>query len=83
LVGTQNRFAWLLAAALVILACSPQIGWSQGVEAALGGRAAPNAQITVRNTAAGLTRRTQVLVSIEKPYTEESRWGMTSALTSG
>jgi hypothetical protein len=59
LVGTQSRFGWAVAAALVILACSPQIGWSQGVEAALRGRAAPNAQITVRNTATGLTRRTQ------------------------
>jgi hypothetical protein len=27
------------------------------------------------------TRTTQVLVSIEKPYTEESRWGMTFAYT--
>ncbi|MDB6105276.1 MAG: rane protein, partial [Gammaproteobacteria bacterium] len=27
------------------------------------------------------TRSTQVLVSIEKPYTEESRWGMTFAYT--
>jgi outer membrane receptor protein involved in Fe transport len=64
LVSTKRRLGdaacgWFVAAALVILVCSPRIGWSQGVEAALRGRAAPNAQITVRNTATGLMRRTE------------------------
>jgi hypothetical protein len=48
-----------VAAVCIALAILPRVSWSQGVEAALRGRAAPNAQITVRNTATGLTRRTQ------------------------
>jgi outer membrane receptor protein involved in Fe transport len=64
LVSTPPRFAgtalgppaWLL---VMILACLPRAGWSQGVEAALRGRAEPNSQITARNTETGLTRRTQ------------------------
>jgi outer membrane receptor protein involved in Fe transport len=48
--------AWML---MLLLACLPRAGWSQGVEAALRGRAEPNSQITARNTATGLMRRTQ------------------------
>src|SRR2546421_11189564 len=59
LVCAKNGSGWLVAAILVGLTCLPRIGWTQAVEAALRGRAAPNAQITVRNTATGLTRRTQ------------------------
>jgi outer membrane receptor protein involved in Fe transport len=57
LVCAKNGCGWLAAAVLVILACSPRAGWTQGVEAALRGRAPPNAAVTVRNTATGLTRR--------------------------
>jgi len=42
-----------------MLGCLPQAGWSQAVEAALRGHTAPNSQVTARNTATGLTRRTQ------------------------
>ena len=42
-----------------MFSCLPRVGWAQSAEAALRGRAAPNAQITVRNTATGLTRRSQ------------------------
>src|SRR5882724_10096690 len=64
LVSTERRFRdaaseWFVAAVCIALAILPRVSWSQGVEAALRGRAAPNAQITVRNTATGLTRRTQ------------------------
>src|SRR5882672_11279940 len=59
LVCAKNGCGWLAAAVLVVLACSPRSGWTQAVEAALRGRAAPNAEITVRNTATGLTRRTR------------------------
>ena len=64
LVSTQRRFTGtacgrpILIFALILM-CLPRIGWSQSVEAALRGRATPNAQITARNTATGLTRRTQ------------------------
>lgn len=51
----------------------PRTGWSQGLEAALRGQAAPSAQVTARTT--------QLLVSVEKPFTEESRWGVTFAYT--
>src|SRR5882724_5826321 len=59
LVCAKNGCGWLAAATLVILACSPHVAWAQAVEAALRGRAAPNSEITVRNTATGLTRRTR------------------------
>ncbi|HWM70613.1 MAG TPA: TonB-dependent receptor [Steroidobacteraceae bacterium] len=64
MVSTERRFrdaasGWFVAAVCIALAILPRVSWSQGVEAALRGRAAPNAQITVRNTATGLTRRTQ------------------------
>jgi len=59
LVCAKYGCGWLAAAALVILACSPHVAWAQAVEAALRGRAAPNSEITVRNTATGLTRRTR------------------------
>jgi outer membrane receptor protein involved in Fe transport len=59
LVCAKDGCGWLAAAIVVVLACSPQAGWTQAVEAALRGRAAPNAQITVRNIATGLTRRTR------------------------
>ena len=60
LVSTQSRlrrvaFGW----PVVLLLLLPRAGWSQGVEAALRGQAAPSAQVTARNTATGLTRRTQ------------------------
>jgi outer membrane receptor protein involved in Fe transport len=41
------------------MAAVPRIGWAQGAEAALRGRAAPNTEISVHNKATGLTRRTQ------------------------
>ena len=75
LVGTQTRFGRPVAAVVsiiaLVLAFSPRIGWSQAVEAALRGRATPNAQITVRNTATGLTRRTQVATEIGRASCRE------------
>src|SRR3954447_17787748 len=64
LVSTQSRSreatrGWLLSTLLTVLACLPRTGWSQAVEAALRGQAAPSSQVTARNTATGLTRRTQ------------------------
>ena len=59
LVCAKKGCGWLAAVALVVLTCSPRAGWTQAVEAALRGRAAPNAQITVQNTATGLNRRTR------------------------
>jgi len=65
LVSIQPRFrgaafGWpVVILLLLILVCLPRAGWSQGVEAALRGQAAPSAQVTARNTATGLTRRTQ------------------------
>jgi hypothetical protein len=53
-------FGWpVVILLLLILVCMPRAGWSQGAEAALRGQAAPSAQVTARNTATGLTRRTQ------------------------
>jgi len=64
LVSSQSRSreatrGWLLLTLLPVLACLPRTGWSQAVEAALRGQAAPSSQVTARNTATGLTRRTQ------------------------
>jgi hypothetical protein len=59
LVCAKNGCGWLAAALLIVLACSPRAGWTQAVEAALRGKASPNAEITVRNTATGLTRHTR------------------------
>lgn len=68
LVYTDVR--WRSAGAvllLLLLCCSPRLGWSQAIEAALRGKAPANAQITARNTATGLTRRTQA--NAEGSYT--------------
>ena len=64
LVSSQSRSreatrGWLLIILLPVLACLPRTGWSQAVEAALRGLAAPSSQVTARNTATGLTRHTQ------------------------
>src|SRR4051812_1869568 len=64
LVSSQSRSreatrGWLLLTLLPVLAGLPRTGWSQAVEAALRGQAAPSSQVTARNTATGLTRRTQ------------------------
>src|SRR5882724_13536803 len=59
LVCAKDGRGWLAVAVLAALACVPRVGWTQAVEAALRGRAAPNSEITVRNTATGLTRRTR------------------------
>src|SRR5262249_2049361 len=60
LVNRDVRWMRVGAAILVLLlCCSPRLGWTQATEAALRGKAPPNAQITARNTATGLTRHTQ------------------------
>src|SRR6202042_1293130 len=56
----RNELAWVaIAATLAIAVMSPRMGWAQAAEAALRGKAAANSEITVRNKATGLTRRTQ------------------------
>src|ERR1700761_5510787 len=60
LVCTRTRITWAaIAATLAIAVVSPRTAWAQAAEATLRGKAAPNSEITVRNKATGLTRRTQ------------------------
>jgi outer membrane receptor protein involved in Fe transport len=60
LVCKRNELACVaVAATLAIAVISPRMGWAQAAEAALRGKAAANSEITVRNKATGLTRRTQ------------------------
>jgi hypothetical protein len=50
---------WVAAVLFAITVSVPREGWGQSAEAGLRGRAAANSDITVRNKATGLTRRTR------------------------
>jgi outer membrane receptor protein involved in Fe transport len=53
--SARRVVAALLGAGLLVL---PMTGWTQSASAGLRGKAPPNTEVTVRNTATGLTRRT-------------------------
>src|SRR3984893_11487001 len=57
--GGRSLIASFVASALASAACVPSLTWAQDAGATLEGKAEANTEITVKNVATGLTRRTK------------------------
>lgn len=55
----QNLIASYVAATIASTASLPSVVWAQEVNATLQGKTAPNSEVTAKNVATGLTRRTK------------------------
>src|ERR1700739_53376 len=61
-LGSSHALRWLIgavAAGVLLTAALSSRAWAQSADAAVRGTAPPNSQVTVHNTATGLTRHTQ------------------------